>query len=78
MNRCARLAIPPNKSHPTHNPTPWWNKNCAKAIKERNRAKRKYSRTADPIDLVNYKKLKAVAVTMYVSLVTKLMWAESP
>ena len=61
INRCANYTIPPYKPHPTHNPTPWWSKDCAKAIKARNRAKRKYQRTADLIDLVEYKKLKAIA-----------------
>ena len=61
LKHCANLAIPPSKPHSTFNPTPWWNKSCSIAIKRRNTAKRKYRKTADPNDLIEYKKLKAVA-----------------
>ena len=60
IKTCARKAVPVSSQHKSH-PNPWWTNKCNKAIKDRNRAKRKYLKTLTPSHLENYKKMKNIA-----------------
>ena len=61
IRKCVHSSIPLTTPSPSRNPTPWWNKQCGIAIKKRNKAKRRYMKTIDMNDFIEYKKLKALA-----------------
>ena len=51
-------------SHLTlHNP--WWNEKCKAAKRNKNRARRRFLRSKDPSDMIDYKRLKAIAQKTY-------------
>ena len=61
IKKCASLAIPVSNPPKRPNPTPWWSKQCSTIIKQRNKAERKYMKTSDINDSIEYKRLKSIA-----------------
>ena len=61
INHCAFQAIPMKNAHSKRYPNPWFNKKCQNIIKQRNKMKRKYLKTSNVNDYLEYKKYKAQA-----------------
>ena len=60
--RAANESIPLIKINPKQSKSvPYWNDLCTKRIKERNKAQNKMNNTQDLSDIINYRKLKAIA-----------------
>ena len=57
--------IPHADTHTLSTHNPWWNTDCKKAKQNKNRARRKYIGTKDPCDLIEFKRLKAIARKVY-------------
>ena len=61
INKAAELTIPKKLPNSVTKYKPWWNQDCLSAIKQRNKAFNKVSKTHQPQDYIIYKKLKAKA-----------------
>ena len=61
IKNAADASIPKSKGKKTKPPNPWWNADCESAIRSRNRAKRKFIKSLQIDDLIEYKKLKSIA-----------------
>ena len=57
----ADASIPKTQNKKAYPPNPWWNTSCTIAIRERNRANRKFRKSLLMNDLIEYKKKKAQA-----------------
>ena len=71
----AEASIPSSNSFSLSTHNPWWNDDCKLAKREKNRARRRYIKSKDPCDLIDYKRLKAKARQIYNSA-QKKSWQE--
>jgi hypothetical protein len=60
ISSCADSAIPVSLCH-SKCPSQWCNQDCDESVKARNAALSKVKRTCNPVDFVNYKRLRAIA-----------------
>ena len=71
--KAAKECIPFSDSFSLKTCNPWWNEECKRAKREKNRARRKYLKTKNPVDLIEFKRLKAVARRTY-NVAQKTSW----
>ena len=61
----AMKSIPFKKRSKPHTRAPWWNDDCKAAKRMKNNARRKFIKTRENIDFINFKRLKAKARQTY-------------
>ena len=63
IQQLARKHIPVinTNKHPTRTPVPYWTAECTAAVKERNKARNKMTRSYDVADCHTYYRLKELA-----------------
>ena len=60
-----KKCIPFSESFSLTTCNPWWNQDCKIAKQNKNKARRRYLATKDPIDLIQFKRFKAIARKVY-------------